>query len=408
MAGNEKCCCCPTYARTSDNVRYWAATQETLVPFWSRGSSVTYGIQICYSVDKQRVLCGDGSSLRYWILDTQTGAALTAFDVFGYLNATSNQIDTAILLNGWSFFQHDDLSNINSMSFLDDGTEVTRTQSFTQSVVEPVNQCSQYLYTRSASTGTVTFYAYDSSLNLVETLGPYGNVADSVQTSNGVFMFEEESDGGGGFIATTARLINSSGVVWEQDFAETYQNPGGSLNGSFVVNSNERDKAGNAHLDPVGNLFISFDVTGLREYSIPGLSSYEQDTRKSLMWVNGTDFVIYKEGSKPFGAPAYIPPRLAYWSNGSQIWDVEGPYNDGTASDQGILSIHADDQRTVTQVKHSVFTSETISTAHDNSDGSIVETVTWDSAALRPRAFATDLICIDTPYLYGVVRSGVA
>jgi len=407
MAGNEKCCCCPTYARTSSNVRYWAATQETLTPFWSRGSGTVYGINICYSADKRRVLCGDGDALRYWILDTQTGAALTAFDVFGYLNATSNQIDTAILLDGWSFFQHDDLSNINSMAFLDNGTEVTRTQAFTQSVVDPVNQCSQYLYTRSASTGTVTFYAYDSSLNLVATLGPYDDVADSVQTSNGVFMFEQESDGGGGFIATTARLIDTTGVVWEQDFTETYQNPSGSLNGYFVVNSNERDKAGNAHLDPVGNLFISFDATGLHEYSIPSLSSYEQDTRKSLMWVNGTDFVIYKEGSKPpFGT--YVPPRLAYWSAGSERWDIEGAYNDGTASDQGILSIHADEQRTVTQIKHSIFTSDTISTTHDNSDGSVLHTVTWSSGALRPRAFPTDLICIDSPYIYGVVRSGVA
>lgn len=396
MAINEKCCCCPSYLRSEDTVRYWSATQETMVPTWSRGTDNGYAFPVCYSSDKADVLCGDGGGLRFWLLDTATGGVNATFDVFGYLNAVSNQIDTAFLMSDWCFFQHDDGANDNTMSFNVDGTENTRTQSFSDGVFNCVNQGSQYLYTLSGS----DVIARDSGLAEVANLGAL-NWASAIQTRNGIFTIEQESNGGGGFVAKTARLHDSSGLVWEQDFTENYENFVGSLSNSFVTR-NERNVAGSAHLIVRSNVFVNLTATGIQQYEIPSLNTYVKDVNTSVVWVNDTDFVIYKEAIS--FSSTY--PRLAYWSDGVEVWDVEvvtDNYN------QGIRAIFADEQRTITWLRVGSVSSTRAATVHDNSDGSVLYTIPF-TGTYPPKpaaALGEDCICtVATPNYHGVVVSG--
>jgi len=396
MMRNELCCCCPTYLRSEDTVRYWSASQETMIPAWSRGTDNSYSFPICYAANKASVLCGDGGGLRFWLLDTANGSVQAAYDVFGYLNAVSNQINTAYLMSDWCFFQHDDGSNDNTMSFELDGTENTRTQSFTDGVFNCVNQGSQYLYTLSGS----DFIVRDSGLSEVANLGSL-NWVSAVQTSNGIYTIEQEPNGGGGFVARTARLHDSSGLVWEQDFSETYENAFGSLSNSFVTR-NERNVAGAAHCIVRANVFVNLTSSGLNEYSIPSLSSYVQNVNTSVVWVNNTDFVIYKEA---ISSPSTYP-RLAYWSEGVERWDVEvvtDNYN------QGIRAIFADEQRTITWLRVSNVSSTRAATVHDNSDGSVLYTIPF-SGTYPPKPHAAllqDCLCaVATPDYHGVAISG--
>lgn len=404
MMINEQCCCCPTYPRSEDNVRYWSASQETMYAYWTRGSNNSYSHPVVYSSDKTKVLCGDGSGIRFWLLDTATGGALAAFDVFPYLNALSNQIDTAFLMSDWVFFQHDDGVNVNTMTFSLDGTEITRTQSFTDEVVSCYGQGSQYLYTKESA---LNYYAYDSSLNQVESFGTiYDRAAAESQTSAGLYVLEEEIDGGG-YVAKSASLRTVSGVKWQQSFVETYNNPFGSL-GNVFATTLERNTPGNVHLFVRNSVFVNMTTSGFQEYSIPGLSSWiipdegsTPDQNKSLVWVNDTDFTVYKEAfTAPFGGGGTYA-RLAYYSAGTESWNVE------VVSDsyvRGILAIFSDSQRTITQLNASAGSSRA-STVHDNSDGSVLYTIPFNDR-LVPKPWPDCLTCVATPDFHGVMRSG--
>lgn len=400
---NEKCCCCPTYPRSENNVRYWSSSQETMYTYWSRGTDNGYSHPVVYSDDKTQVLCGDGSGIRFWLLDTATGGALAAFDVFPYLNALSNQIDTALLMSDWVFFQHDDGVNVNTMTFSLDGTEITRTQSFTDAVVGCYGQGSQYLYTLESG----QYYAYDSQLNQVAALGSIADRVDECQTSAGLYVVEQESDGGGGFAASTASLRTTSGVTWQQNFVENYSNPLGSL-GSVFATTLERNVAGNVHLIVRNSVFVNMTTSGFHEYSIPELSSWiipdessTSDQNKSLVWVNDTDFTVYKEAfTLPFGGGSFYA-RLAYYSAGTESWNVE------VVSDsyvRGILAIFSDSQRTITQLNASAGSSRA-STVHDNSDGSVLYTIPFNDRFV-PKPWPDCLTCVATPDFHGVIRSG--
>lgn len=400
---NEKCCCCPTYPRSEDNVRYWSASQETMYAYWTRGSDNSYSHPIMYSADKTQMLSGDGAGIRFWLLDTATGGVLAAFDVFPYLNALANQIDTALLMSDWVFFQHDDGVNVNTMTFALDGTEITRTQSFTSDVVACYGQGSKYLYTLESG----QFYAYDSGLNQVASLGAVANRFDECQTSAGLYVLERESDGFGGLVLSTASLRTTTGVIWQHDLVESYTDAFGPLS-NVIVATPQRNVAGSVHLVVRNNVFVNMTPNGLYEYSIPGLGQYaipdegnEANQSKSLVWVNDTDFVVYREAfTTTDGSNLSFYARLAYWSAGSSSWNVEVPSDNYT---RGILAIFADEQRTITKLNASSGSSQA-STVHDNSDGSVLHTIPFNDR-LIPSPWPNVLICVATPDYHGAGRS---